>query len=57
MGRAAALLAVLLIVGNGSAENIMTTRPSTVKWLMFPTQIAIAGLAVFVARRSARSQH
>jgi hypothetical protein len=36
---------------NGSAENIMTTRPSTVKWLLFPLQVVLTALAVFGARR------
>ncbi|MEY4366263.1 MAG: hypothetical protein RLZZ305_1607 [Actinomycetota bacterium] len=49
----AALFVVLLIVMNGSAENIMTTRPSTVKWLLLPVQVAAAGAAVWAARRSA----
>ena len=46
----AALFFVLLVVLNGSAENIMTTRPATVKWLMFPAQLLIAGLAVWGSR-------
>jgi hypothetical protein len=45
------LFLVLLVVMNGSAENIMTTRPSTVKWFLLPAQIAIAGGAVWWARR------
>ena len=47
----AALLFVLLVVGNGSVENIMTTRPSTVKWLLLPVQVAITAGAVLLARR------
>lgn len=47
-----ALFFVLLVIMNGSAENIMTTRPSTVKWLLLPIQIGITLLAVFTARRS-----
>ena len=43
-----ALFFILLIVLGGSAENIMTTRPATVKWVLFPTEIAVAvGSAVF----------
>lgn len=48
----AALFFVLLVVMNGSAENIMTTRPSTVKWLLLPVQAAIVGGAVWGARRA-----
>lgn len=48
----AALFFVLLVVLNGSAENIMTTRPSTVKWLLLPIQVAVAGGAVWGARRA-----
>jgi len=44
---------VLLVVINGSIENIMTTRPSTVKWLFFPAQVGIVVLAVVMARRAA----
>ena len=46
----AALFFVLLVVMNGSAENIMTTRPATVKWIMFPAQVLISALAVWGAR-------
>ena len=49
----AALFFILLVVMNGSAENIMTTRPATVKWLLLPAQVAITGAAVWMARRSA----
>ncbi len=47
----AALFFALLVVMNGSAENIMTTRPSTVKWLLFPLQASLTTVAVVVARR------
>ncbi len=47
-----ALFFVLLVVLNGSAENIMTTRPSTVKWLLLPFQVGATLVAVFAARRS-----
>jgi hypothetical protein len=47
----AALFFALLVVMNGSAENIMTTRPSTVKWLLFPLQASLTAFAVVVARR------
>ena len=49
----AALFFILLVVMNGSAENIMTTRPATVKWLLLPVQVAVTGVAVWTARRSA----
>lgn len=47
-----ALFFVLLVVMNGSTENIMTTRPSTVKWLLLPFQVGLTLTAVFTARRS-----
>lgn len=43
----------LLITVGGSVENIMTTRPSTVKWVLFPLEIGLTALVVFVARRAA----
>lgn len=46
-----ALFFVLLVILNGSAENIMTTRPATVKWLLFPIQGGVAIVAVIAARR------
>ena len=49
----AALFFILLVVMNGSAENIMTTRPATVKWLLLPVQVLVTGVAVWTARRSA----
>ena len=49
------LFVILLIIGNGSAENIMTTRPSTVKWLLLPVQVGLAILSVIISRRLARS--
>jgi len=55
MWHGAALLFVLLVVMNGSAENIMTTRPSTVKWLLLPVQVAITAAAVWGARRAVES--
>ena len=48
----AALFFVLLVIMNGSAENIMTTRPSTVKWLLLPAQVGITGAVIVAARRS-----
>ena len=48
----AALFFVLLVVLNGSAETIMTTRTSTVKWLLLPAQLGITGAVVVLARRS-----
>lgn len=49
----AALFVALLIILGGSAENVMTTRPATVKWVLFPLEIAIALGAVALARRAA----
>jgi len=51
----AALFLVLLIVMNGSTENIMTTRPATVKWLLFPTQVGMTAAVVLYCRRRART--
>jgi len=49
----AALFFILLVVINGATENIMTTRPATVKWLLLPVQVAItAGVVVFCRRRA-----
>lgn len=50
----AALFFVLLVVINGATENIMTTRPATVKWLLLPAQVAITAVAVVYCRRRAR---
>lgn len=48
----AALLLILLIVMNGSAENIMTTRPATVKWLLLPLQVGVVvGVVTYCRRR------
>ncbi len=47
-----AMFFVLLVVMNGSAENIMTTRPATVKWLLFPLQIACGVMSVFISRKA-----
>ena len=51
----AALFFVLLVVLNGSAENIMTTRPSTVKWMLLPLQAAVTVLAVSTSLRTMHS--
>lgn len=48
-----ALFIGLLIILGGSAENVMTTRSATVKWFLFPIEIAVALGAVALARRSA----
>lgn len=48
-----ALFIGLLIVLGGSAENVMTTRSATVKWVLFPVEIAVALGAVALARRAA----
>ena len=50
----AALFLVLLIVVNGSAENIMTTRATTMKWALFPAQAGITALVVLICRRLIR---
>ncbi len=52
-----ALYMVLAIVTGGSTENIMETRSSTVKWLLFPAQVAVTALVVFVARKMVLSRH
>lgn len=49
----AALFVALLIILGGSAENVMTTRPATVKWVLFPIEVGIALGAVALARRAA----
>ena len=49
----AAMFFVLLIVMSGSTENIMTTRPSTVKWLLMPVELGVALGSVYLARRAA----
>jgi len=46
-----ALFFILLIVLGGSAENIMTTRPATVKWVLFPAEIAVAVCSAVLCRR------
>lgn len=48
-----AMFFVLLVVMNGSTENIMITRPATVKWVLLPSQILITGLLVWGARHAA----
>lgn len=49
----AALFVALLIILGGSAENVMTTRPATVKWVLFPVEVGLALGAVALARRAA----
>lgn len=51
-----ALFFILLIVFGGSAENVMTTRPATVKWLLFPVEIAIAVGSHLFCRRMVMHQ-
>lgn len=51
----AAMVFVLLVVLGGSAENIMETRPSTVKWLLFPIEIGLPALGVWWSRRAVLS--
>ena len=48
----AALFFMLLVIVNGSVENIMTTRPSTVKWMLLPAQLTVAIAAVALSRRA-----
>lgn len=50
---AGALFLAMLIVLGGSAENVMTTRPATVKWLLLPLEVGITLGAVVLARRAA----
>lgn len=52
----AALFFVLLVIVNGSAENIMTTRPATVKWLLLPAQVAVTLAVVSYCRHKVRPQ-
>ena len=47
-----ALFFVQLVIMNGSAETIMTTRSATVKWMLLPFQVGVTLLAVLTARRS-----
>lgn len=51
----AALFVVLLIVVGGSTENVMTTRPATVKWVLFPFEVGVCALAVLISRRAIRT--
>ena len=53
----AALPLILLIVMNGSTENIMTTRPATVKWLLLPLQLGVTAGATALCRRRIRTVH
>ena len=48
---AVAMVGVLLIVLGGSADNVMTTRSATVKWLLFPFEIGLP-LALYLVARS-----
>ena len=50
------LFIVLVIVVGGSADNVMETRSATVKWILFPVEVAITALAVITARRMALSR-
>lgn len=51
----AALFFILLIVVGGSTENVMTTRPATVKWVLFPIEVIATVIAVVVSRRAIRT--
>jgi len=51
----AALFLILQIVVGGSTENVMTTRPATVKWVLFPIEVGVCALAIFVSRRAIRT--
>ena len=46
-----ALFFMLLVIMNGSAENIMTTRATNAKWYLLPAELLITVSAVFVSRR------
>ena len=55
---AIALVVVLGFVFGGSADNIMTTRSASVKWLLFPIEVGIPLGCCFLAKSSvARAQH
>lgn len=49
-----ALFLILVILLGAGADNVMTTRSATVKWLLFPLEIGIPVLAVVVAGHAAR---
>ena len=51
----AVLFVILLIVVGGSTENIMTTRPATVKWLLFPVEVGVCALAILASRRAIKT--
>lgn len=51
---AAALFFILLIVLGGGAEDVMTTRPATVKWLLFPIEVGVPLGVLYLARRTIR---
>jgi hypothetical protein len=41
------------VVG-GSVENVMTSRPSTVKWILFVVELGVVAGVVFGARQIIR---
>ena len=51
---AGALFLVLLVLMSGAAEDVMTTRSATVKWLLVPVEIGLTAVVGLVARRAAR---
>jgi hypothetical protein len=51
----AALFFILLIVVGGSADNVMTTRSATLKWVLFPFELAVTASAVAISRRAIRT--
>lgn len=51
---AIALIFVLQIVVGGSVENVMTSRPSTVKWILFVVELGVVAGVVFGARQIIR---
>lgn len=51
----AALFFILLIVVGGSTDNVMTTRSATVKWVLFPIEVAVTAIAVDISRRAIRA--
>jgi hypothetical protein len=50
----AALLVVLLIIVMSATEDVMQTRPSTVKWMLVPAVLAVTAAVGGIARRAAR---
>lgn len=54
------LLLVLVVIAGSTVDSMMTRRDATVKWMLFPLEIAIAAAAQLIARffaRHPRSDH